>query len=484
MKKATSIVLLLLFTVGMYAQTPEGFNYQAVAKDAAGDIMVSTTIGVQIQLRETTIAGAVIYTETHSPTTNANGVFNLIVGQGTSADTFNTIDWANDLHFLEISIDLANGSTYVSVGTTQFMSVPYALHAKTATAVLGNSGTTHFLPKSIDGTALGDSQLFDDGTNVGIGTESPLKALHIQRGGTSLLTSSFGDGMIFSTNSNSGARIFLENLTGSSAQKTMVLVNENVSGEGTTYFGSLSDDGGAFINGSILSMNHSSGNVGIGLHAPTAKLDVAGDIKIADGTQGAGKILTSDADGLASWDDSVINLITDLQSQITLLESQTSARVGDLRAGGVVFWVDPADNRHGLVCAFSDYPSTREWGCFGTDLPNVPNVTSFPSGLGAEIGDGLSNTNNILNDCPTAPAALAARSYGSEWFLPSAKELNEMYDNKATLEAVAGFTPFNVFYWSSTEYLNNAAWIQYFNNGVQNGSNKFNALYVRAVRAF
>jgi hypothetical protein len=72
--------------------------------------------------------------------------------------------------------------------------------------------------------------------------------------------------------------------------------------------------------------------------------------------------------------------------------------IGDLRAGGVVFWIDPLDNKHGLVCALSDYPSRVEWGCFGTDLPDVPNVTSYPpSGLGAEIGDGENNTNKILS---------------------------------------------------------------------------------------
>jgi hypothetical protein len=136
----------------------------------------------------------------------------------------------------------------------------------------------------------------------------------------------------------------------------------------------------------------------------------------------------------------------------------------------------------------SDYVSTRAWGCKGTDLPSVPNVTSFPpAGPGAEIGDGMTNTNGILNvtDCPAAPAALAARSYGPDWFLPSAKELNEMYVNKVTLEAVPGFNAFvNSFYWSSTEYDINDAWIQNFIRGVQYLNFRFYSTYVRAVRAF
>jgi len=165
------------------------------------------------------------------------------------------------------------------------------------------------------------------------------------------------------------------------------------------------------------------------------------------------------------------------------------AVIGDIRAGGVVFWVDPSDNRHGLVCAFSDYSTKVKWGCSGTDLQGVPNApynSGVPAGSGAEIGDGVSNTNNILIDCSDAPAALAARTEGAQWFLPSAKELNEMYDNRTTLEAVSVFTEFSPVYWSSTEFTNGLAWGQNFFSG--DGSHSFYTKEatgnVRAVRAF
>ncbi|WP_299444305.1 hypothetical protein [uncultured Aquimarina sp.] len=158
MKNIITLLALIVVTI-TFAQAPEGFNYQAVARDAMGDIIVNTTIGVEFQLHETTIDGPVIYTETHSPTTNAYGIFNLIVGQGTSTDTFNLVDWATDLHFIETSIDLANGSTYVTIGTTQLLSVPYALHAKTATngittaqaTILGNTSGTNTGDQDITG---------------------------------------------------------------------------------------------------------------------------------------------------------------------------------------------------------------------------------------------------------------------------------------------------------------------------------------------
>jgi hypothetical protein len=185
----------------------------------------------------------------------------------------------------------------------------------------------------------------------------------------------------------------------------------------------------------------------------------------------------------SSWDTYYSK--NEVDALIDNLQSKTEARVGDIRAGGVVFWVDPSDNRHGLVAAMSDVATSVEWGCMWTDLPNVPNVSSFPPiGVGAEIGDGFNNTNAILNDCPTAPAALAARSLGAQWFLPSAKELNQMYINKTTLEGVSGFTAFGINYWSSTEDGYDNAWGQYFGLGLQFNNNKNLSFNVRAVRAF
>jgi hypothetical protein len=190
---------------------------------------------------------------------------------------------------------------------------------------------------------------------------------------------------------------------------------------------------------------------------------------------------------------SILNdLIAALEARIVALEQSQPqlATVGDFRVGGIVFWVDPADNTHGLVCALQDYPSLVEWGCYDTDLPSVPNVPNNnnnagnPTGIGAEIGDGINNTNSILNDCPSAPAALAARSLGSEWFLPSAKELKQMYINRTTLEAAPGFSAFNSFYWSSTEYDSTNAYLFNFTNGLAYDNYKFLTNNVRGVRAF
>ncbi|GAA0712050.1 hypothetical protein GCM10009430_02080 [Aquimarina litoralis] len=121
---------ILLVSILGYSQTPQGFNYQSVVRDAAGDILANTTIGVEFKLHQTTTDGTIVYTEAHTPTTNAYGIFDLIVGQGTTTDDFSAITWSSDSYFLEVSVDTAGGTTYTSMGTTQLLSVPYALQAK------------------------------------------------------------------------------------------------------------------------------------------------------------------------------------------------------------------------------------------------------------------------------------------------------------------------------------------------------------------
>ena len=205
-----------------------------------------------------------------------------------------------------------------------------------------------------------------------------------------------------------------------------------------------------------------------------------------DGTAGFYYYNGSSWEGYYSKNE-VDTLIANLQSQIT----NSPIRVGDIVNGDVVFHIFASDEPgfvsgeiHGLVVAMSDV-AVVEWGCYGQDLPNVLNAPGDnPLEPGAEIGDGFNNTNAILQDCPYAPAAFAARSLGADWFLPSINELKKMYDHKDDLEAVSGFTAFSSHYWSSTEADNNRAWVQYFYDGGQYDNFKYGKSFVRAVRAF
>lgn len=106
-----------------------------------------------------------------------------------------------------------------------------------------------------------------------------------------------------------------------------------------------------------------------------------------------------------------------LEARITALEP---IEIGDIREDGTVFYLAPIPTDldgdgnldTGLVCALSDFVTSTEWGCFLTDLPNVPNVPlngGIPIGLGTVIGDGMGNTNGILVDCPSTCSL--SRSY-------------------------------------------------------------------------
>ncbi|MFT6842613.1 MAG: hypothetical protein ACJASR_001381 [Psychroserpens sp.] len=243
--------------------------------------------------------------------------------------------------------------------------------------------------------------------------------------------------------------------------------------------------------------------VGIGTANPdaSAALDITSTTKgllIPRMTETQRDAITSAATGLMIYQtDGTAGFYYYNGSSWATLGAATSPtyNIGDVVNGGVVFYIFESDEPgfvsgeiHGLVAAFSDVATSVEWGCNGTDLPNVPNVPyngGNPAGLGAEIGDGVSNTNAILNDCPTAPAALAARSLGAQWFLPSAKELNQMYIKRANLEAISGFSAFSNFYWSSTESGSSYAWRQNFSAGNEGFDDKdVTTINVRAVRAF
>ncbi|MDB9721243.1 DUF1566 domain-containing protein [Winogradskyella sp.] len=323
MKNSFTILVALFIVATTFAQAPEKMSYQAVVRDSGDALVTNQAVGMQISILQTTATGTAVYVETQTPTTNVNGLVTLEIGTGSvvSGD-FTTIDWSADSYFIKTETDPTGGTSYTITGTSQLLSVPYALHAKTATSLAGG-------------------------------------------------------------------------------------IDE------------------AYINA--------------------------------------------------------------LEARIAALEPQPEpATIGDFRAGGVVFWVDPEDSQHGLVCAIEDQSTVIQWF----------NGIFIETGATARgIGTGAANTNIIIANqgaTETNYAAGLARAYTgggfTDWFLPSQDELNLMYVNKAVINTTATANAgaiFSNYYWSSTEYDRYAAWRQNFNNGNQSYYNKNNTdNSVRAVRAF
>jgi hypothetical protein len=123
----------LLFGVVVFAQTPEGINYQAVIRKTDGSLVANTTIAIRVQLKQNSATGTVVYSERQSVITSQYGLVNFVIGQGTVlSGTFSTINWSSGNYWVSLGVDFANGTNYIDYGSQRLMSAPYALYAKTA----------------------------------------------------------------------------------------------------------------------------------------------------------------------------------------------------------------------------------------------------------------------------------------------------------------------------------------------------------------
>ena len=137
MKNIFTLIPALLFNILCFGQTPEKMTFQAVIRDASNALLSNQNIGMQISILQGSINGNSIYTETHNPVSNNNGLVNLEIGAGTVASgNFSTISWSNGPFFIKTETDPNGGSSYSIIGTSQLMSVPFALHAKVAESVV------------------------------------------------------------------------------------------------------------------------------------------------------------------------------------------------------------------------------------------------------------------------------------------------------------------------------------------------------------
>lgn len=135
--KKSLLVLLIVFVQISFAQSPQSFKYQAVVRDATGALAVNKIISIKSSLLLGSPTGSSVYTETQTLSTNDFGVVSLNIGAGTVVSgNFSTISWGAGTYFVKTELDINGGSTYVFMGTSQMLSVPYALYAeKTGSSV-------------------------------------------------------------------------------------------------------------------------------------------------------------------------------------------------------------------------------------------------------------------------------------------------------------------------------------------------------------
>lgn len=126
----------------IWAQAPQQMSYQAVIRDVSGTLVSNSSVAMKVSILQGSSGGPVVFSETHTGTTNTNGLFTTQIGAGSLlSGNFSTIAWGNGPYFLKTESDPAGGTNYSVVATTQLLSVPYALYAETS----GSVANTAFL---------------------------------------------------------------------------------------------------------------------------------------------------------------------------------------------------------------------------------------------------------------------------------------------------------------------------------------------------
>lgn len=374
MKKLFTIIAFIT-SLTIFAQAPQGFNYQATVRNSSGALLLNQIVLVKFNILQNSATGTTVYSENQTANTDDLGHISLVVGQGTATiGTFSSINWGSGTYYL--GIELNTGSGYVAMGTTQLISVPYALYAQ-------NSGNGITIPS---GTNVGDVLTWN---------------------GTSWVSSSS----------------VLPTVTTNTI--STISVNSAVSG------GNVTSQGGSVVTARgvcystspnpTLSNSYTTNSAGTG----TFTSNLTG---LTANTTYYVRAYATNSYGTAYG----------VQRTFTTLTAPLVS-VGQAYQGGVVGYIyqpgDPgyvAGETHGLIATTADISTGIVWGNSGL----VTGTTGSTLGLGGSNTNTIVSYIGTGNYAARICFDLVQGGY-SDWFLPTINELQKLYDNKTL---IGGFT--------------------------------------------
>lgn len=402
---STLLLLMVLFICSKRTYGQYGIPYQAIARGTSGAILANQAVGLRFSIRDSTASGPVLYTETFSVTTDAEGLFNVNVGMGTVVTgNFNTISWGAGAKFMQMEMDQTGGSSYNNLGTQQLMAVPYALFAKNG------------LPPGTTGEVL-----YHDGVNwQKLAPGAPNTTLGMKNGIPKWMTRDEA--------STPNVQTISPEIIGINAVRFRVNVIDR--GYGNSYQQGV-------IWGTTRNIEYTTANLSYPqriMATTTLGISSMAVSGFLPNTKYYFRAIATNLDPVNNGNWRIANGHVDsFTTNPTLVMGQ------NYQGGKIVFLTNttPAGvydpfNLHGIIAATDDLPGTYQWGCFGT----------LVSGQNTNMYGGGPSTALIAAACgPTSAAAaclnLVYNGY-DDWVLPNWTEQSYVNSHRTILGLTSG----------------------------------------------